>query len=277
MPELAELKIMAEFVNKSATSRTFNKVNKSKVSKNSIDHIKIGLKHLKKEHNKTDFKIHAGSRGKEMSIFLSAENPSSPIFSAHAATCITMGMTGNWEMCPEGEEPKHMHLMFHSTDGMILGLVDPRRFAKWRQGDFDLTKSPDPVTDHAPFLKNIENNIHKSAFKSPICEVLLDQKYFNGIGNYLRAEILHRAKQDPMERADIALAKNKKILQLCETIPLEAYKLGGGELFTWKNPNGENRDKFKNWLQCYGKLNSFKDSNSRTMWTAFEVENVKKR
>ena len=35
-------------------------------------------------------------------------------------------------------------------------------------------------------------NLEKSVFNKPICEVLLNQKYFNGIGNYLRAEILYR-------------------------------------------------------------------------------------
>lgn len=37
-------------------------------------------------------------------------------------------------------------------------------------------------------LKNLDDR----AFDKPICEALLNQKYFNGIGNYLRAEILFR-------------------------------------------------------------------------------------
>ena len=42
------------------------------------------------------------------------------------------------------------------------------------------------------YRANILNNLDKNAFDQPICEVLLNQKYFNGIGNYLRAEILYR-------------------------------------------------------------------------------------
>jgi formamidopyrimidine-DNA glycosylase len=42
------------------------------------------------------------------------------------------------------------------------------------------------------FRSNVLQNLNASAFSKPICEVLLNQKYFNGIGNYLRAEILHR-------------------------------------------------------------------------------------
>ena len=42
------------------------------------------------------------------------------------------------------------------------------------------------------FRKHVLNSLEVAAFKKPICEVLLDQKHFNGIGNYLRAEILYR-------------------------------------------------------------------------------------
>ena len=40
-----------------------------------------------------------------------------------------------------------------------------------------------------------------SAFNKAICETLLNQKYFNGIGNYLRAEILYRLKIPPFTKA----------------------------------------------------------------------------
>lgn len=42
----------------------------------------------------------------------------------------------------------------------------------------------------------LRNLAHK-AFEQPICEALLDQRFFNGIGNYLRAEILHRSAGRP--------------------------------------------------------------------------------
>lgn len=47
----------------------------------------------------------------------------------------------------------------------------------------------------APVGVELQTNVAEffQAFDSPICEVLLDQRYFNGIGNYLRAEILGRA------------------------------------------------------------------------------------
>jgi len=42
------------------------------------------------------------------------------------------------------------------------------------------------------FRDKVLQGIDSTIFNKPICEVLLNQKYFNGIGNYLRAEVLHR-------------------------------------------------------------------------------------
>lgn len=43
-----------------------------------------------------------------------------------------------------------------------------------------------------PVRENVLSHLADHAFDRPICEALLNQKYFNGIGNYLRAEILFR-------------------------------------------------------------------------------------
>ena len=43
-------------------------------------------------------------------------------------------------------------------------------------------------------------NLADKAFDRPICEALLDQRFFNGIGNYLRAEILYRSVGRPWAR-----------------------------------------------------------------------------
>lgn len=44
-----------------------------------------------------------------------------------------------------------------------------------------------------PCRENVLRNLSDKAFDRPICEALLDQRFFNGIGNYLRAEILYRS------------------------------------------------------------------------------------
>lgn len=58
---------------------------------------------------------------------------------------------------------------------------------KWEiNGDWGADRGPDPVVDYVEFRKNVLDNLKKPAFDKPICETLLNQKFFNGIGNYLR-------------------------------------------------------------------------------------------
>ncbi|XP_011855790.1 PREDICTED: endonuclease 8-like 1 [Mandrillus leucophaeus] len=84
---------------------------------------------------------------------------------------------------------------------------------------------------------------------------LLDQRFFNGIGNYLRAEILYRLKIPPFEKARSVLEtlqqrrpslkltlsqkikaklQNPDLLELCHLVPKEVVQLGeakdGGDL-----------------------------------------------
>ena len=66
---------------------------------------------------------------------------------------------------------------------------------------------------------------------------MLNQKFFNGIGNYLRAEILFRCNIAPFEQARKVLeplnenvkSEDPDILELCNLIPKEVLTLGGGK------------------------------------------------
>jgi endonuclease VIII-like 1 len=108
---------------------------------------------------------------------------------------------------------------------------------------------------------------------------MMDQKYFNGIGNYLRAEILHRANVNPFLPASEIITYH--LLELCHDVCQESYLVGGGELKDWDNPfkrgygRGRINEKmgkladtsFRDWLQCYGKSgHSIEDSKGRRFW-----------
>ena len=80
---------------------------------------------------------------------------------------------------------------------------------------------------------------------------MLNQKYFNGIGNYLRAEILFRAGVRPFERSrDVLqpLADGIKVehdlLDLCKTVMTEVQNLsenfvgGGGYVLPGADSSG---------------------------------------
>nr|XP_013812457.1 PREDICTED: endonuclease 8-like 1 [Apteryx mantelli mantelli] len=134
--------------------------------------------------------------------------------------------------------------------------------------------------------RNVLKNLADKAFDRPICEALLNQKYFNGIGNYLRAEILYRLKIPPFEKArtvlealkhqeqDPSLTLSKKLklkrenpdlLELCHTVPMEVVKMG--EKGYDPEYSGDSTA-FKNWLQCYSMpgMRSLRDSKGRTIW-----------
>jgi endonuclease VIII-like 1 len=247
MPEHAELRIMAKFINEQADGHYFTKMNKSKVTKNKLPF-----------NFKEKFKIKAASRGKEICMTFFEGS------TLHQMK-LTMGMSGNWGLSKE--LPKHAHLIFKREDDMFLYLVDPRRFAKWKNGSWSSDRGPDPLGEYITFVENILSNLEKPIFQLPIGEVLLNQRYFNGVGNYLRAEILHRIDQDPHAKAKDVIEKKPELFITIAKVLQEAFNAGGGELLTWKNPNGE-KNTFKDWLQCYGKLDSYIDGTKRRMWCA---------
>lgn len=61
-----------------------------------------------------------------------------------------------------------------------------------------------------PSRENVLRNLADKVFDRPICEALLDQRFFNGIGNYLRAEILYRLRMPPFEKARTVLEALKQ-------------------------------------------------------------------
>uniref|UniRef100_A0A8P0T9A7 Nei like DNA glycosylase 1 n=1 Tax=Canis lupus familiaris TaxID=9615 RepID=A0A8P0T9A7_CANLF len=135
--------------------------------------------------------------------------------------------------------------------------------------------------------ENVLRNLAHKAFEQPICEALLDQRFFNGIGNYLRAEILHRLGIPPFEKARTVLEalqqrrpspeqtlsqkiraklQSPDLLELCHSVPKEVVQLGGKGY----GPESGEEDfaAFRAWLRCYGVpgMSSLRDRRGRTIW-----------
>ena len=182
---------------------------------------------------------------------------------------MTMGMSGHFRITNTGQEDKHAHLKFYRKDGTTLSFVDVRRFGKWTQGvAWNEDRGPDPTSDFDAFFLNIMTNLTKRTFRKPLYEVLMDQKWFNGIGNYLRAEIIFRAENvDPFLPASQQIAKYPKILELCRDIPMLAYAKGGGSIRDWDNPFGSDAIQEK-FMLCYGNktMNTRIDPKGRRFW-----------
>jgi endonuclease VIII-like 1 len=255
MPELAEVKLTADYVNKMTHGKKFVRVRKNPSHKGKLfDYPEL-------------FEIEAVSRGKEFKLLLKHKNGVESLL-------MTMGMSGYFKLTPFGEEIKHSHLMFDATDGTTLSFVDVRRFGKWGFGDWNKLRGPDPVHEYVRFVCNIMDNLLKKDFDKPLHEVLMNQKYFNGIGNYLRAEILYRLDVDPFQPArDVILSgKPRELFELCRDIPHQAYLLGGGNLYTWETPSEINLDpsigSWEDFMKCYGnkEMCSMMDNIGRRFW-----------
>ncbi|NXI38484.1 NEIL1 Endonuclease, partial [Galbula dea] len=235
------------------------------------------------------YRITATSRGKELRLTLAPLGPGEPLH-----LVFRFGMSGSFRLCPAAQLPRHAHLCFRTRESppRALCFVDPRRFGSWRLGDaWQQDRGPCVLTEYQAFRENVLKNLEDKAFDKPICEALLNQKFFNGIGNYLRSEILYRLKIPPFEKARTVLealkdqeqARRKKnpsltlskklklmqenpdLLELCHTVPTEVIT---AEKNLFEPDHVDNYAAFKNWLQCYlvPGMSSLRDRNGRTIW-----------
>lgn len=254
MPELAELRLTADFINEAAHGENFVNIQKNPVHKG-----------LDIECPFSSFKITAESKGKELIVTLK-DNHSTE----QRKLLMTMGMSGRFSYTNSDKEPKHAHLKFYTDSGDTLSFVDVRRFGKWKwTTDWSFNRGPDPTTEFEAFRRNIYDvGFTKALFQQPIHVVLMNQQYFNGIGNYLRAEILYRVNVHPMTRASLALLRAPQIFDLCRDIPLQAYALGGGQLKDWENPFESDPEPFRKFIRCYGNstMSRVRDKNGRMFW-----------
>ncbi|XP_035117733.2 endonuclease 8-like 1 isoform X8 [Callithrix jacchus] len=191
MPEGPELHLASQFVNEACRALVFGGcVEKSPVSRNP-----------EVPFESSAYRISASARGKELRLTLSplpgAQPPQEPL-----ALVFRFGMSGSFQLVPRGELPRHAHLRFYTAPPgpqLALCFVDIRRFGHWDLGGkWQPGRGPCVLQEYeqfrlCPSRENVLRNLSDKAFDRPICEALLDQRFFNGIGNYLRAEILYRS------------------------------------------------------------------------------------
>ncbi|KAK2154008.1 hypothetical protein LSH36_279g02070 [Paralvinella palmiformis] len=287
MPEGPELFMTSRFINAVCHGKYFSGcVRKSDVSKCPPIHWHAKL-----------YQIVAFSRGKELKLTLTdirTENVTKDVTDESGCSLssecrdalnivFTFGLTGKFSFDSVDDIPKHAHLKFYTADNdMVLSYVDCMRFGKWTpDGKWKSDRGPCVLQEYELFRKNVLSNLGCSAFNKPICEVLLNQKYFNGVGNYLRAEILYRCGIRPFDEARSVLeglseetkVKSEKpdILYLCHSLSLEVVNLTQSAEQNGYSLYDEESDKaFITWLKCYNNINMnhISDHNRRTVWFA---------
>ncbi|XP_062468202.1 endonuclease 8-like 1 [Pezoporus occidentalis] len=280
MPECPELHLAGRYINEACGALVFS---------GGVERSAVG-RGPEVPFSSEAYRISATARGKELRLTLT------PLGSAGAPQELVFrfGMSGSFRLCPAAELPRHAHLRFRTRDSppRVLCFIDVRRFGSWRLGDaWQEGRGPCVLSEYQAFRENVLKNLEDKAFDKPICEALLNQKFFNGIGNYLRAEILYRLKIPPFEKArtvlealkeqeqerrrkkpSLTLSKklklmreNPDLLELCHTVPMEVIAT---EKHLSDPDHLDNYAAFKGWLQCYlvPGMSSLRDRNGRTIW-----------
>ncbi|XP_012584109.1 PREDICTED: endonuclease 8-like 1 isoform X2 [Condylura cristata] len=280
MPEGPELHLASHFVNQACKGLVFSgRVEKSPVSRNPEVPFESSAYH-----------ISASARGKELRLTLNPLPGAQPPRES-LAVVFRFGMSGSFQLAPSDALPPHAHLRFYTAQPgpqQALCFVDIRRFGRWEVGgEWQPGRGPCVLLEYQQFRENVLRNLADKAFDRPICEALLDQRFFNGIGNYLRAEILFRLRIPPFEKARTVLEalqrhrlnpeltlsqkirvklQNPDLLELCHLVPKEVVQLGGKGY----GPESGEEDfaAFRAWLRCYGVqgMSSLRDRQGRTIW-----------
>ena len=144
-----------------------------------------------------------------------------------------------------------------------------RRFGKGDYRTWAPHRGPDPVDHFDDFKSYIYQHLDKRTFLKPVSELLMDQRYFNGVGNYLRAEICGQYGINPFLPALKVI--DDQFLACVAHIMRQSYLLAGGSLYQWQNPFStleirEEKANFDDWLEFYGKTESVVDKTGRRFW-----------
>ena len=228
MPEIAEVRTVANTLNKSIVGR--------KIISIDTPYDKI-IKSNKKDFINTleglSFKS-VTSNGKWL-IF----NLGDYSYLSH------LRMEGKYFIKPTSEEiNKHEHIIFHLDNNTDLRYHDVRKFGIMilcKTKDIDkqeelikLGKEPDSKELTADYLYN---KIHKS--NKPIKELLLDQSIINGLGNIYVDEVLFKSKINPKKIGNKVTKNNcNDIINSCKSIIPKATELGGTTIRSYTSSLG---------------------------------------
>ena len=142
---------------------------------------------------------------------------------------ITLGMSGDLRWNSANHKHTRFAFLQHGRD---LSFVDTRCFGTLRivtpqeareaesKIGWDFLKAPAP--------KEYWKQTKTTLSKKPIGPVLLNQKYFGGIGNIYKSEVIHRCRIHPsIPVKEIPDTKWERLNETIHAILLESYKLKG--------------------------------------------------
>ena len=257
MPELPEVEIVKQSLNKKIKGKVINKV----LVKNRNLRIKVP----------TNFEIYL--RGKRI-IKVDRFSKYLLFHLSDKSYCIIhLGMSGTIHLVQESENikftnlsfynnphlpKKHNHIQFFFRKFKII-YNDPRRFGfvifilnKKKLLKYFSNYGPEPFSP----LFNIKYLIRCLKKKEKnIKNFLLDQKFVAGIGNIYASEILFRCKINPEKKGkDLDFVDCKNIIRISRLVLKKAIKAGGSSIRDFKNIKG-NQGEFQKKFKVYSREN----------------------
>lgn len=166
----------------------------------------------------------------------------------------TLGMSGSWKK----EKSKHGHVEFLMEDGSSLYFTDMRNFGTLKFVDsFETTQKkigsigPDHL-NHEISDKIFSDRLLRRK-NGTLAEVLMDQKIIGGIGNYIKAEVLYRARLSP-HRLVSSLTESdfSNLNKATKEVVTSSYLSRGATIKTYSGMDGERGD-FVFSFQVYGR------------------------
>ena len=212
-------------------------------------------------------------RGKNLVLFLTdrarAEDslpaggsPSKDTDPTDTVLLVNLGMTGRLLVVPDppppertsGEGPTHPALRFPLDDGRTLVYDDIRRFGRvealapeeWRERSRSLGPEPlDPTLTPRDLVDRLGSS------RSPIRNVLLDQKRIAGVGNIYANEALHRAGIHPRRTAESLDEEDfGRLLAELRRLLAAAIEAGGTTIQDYRDASGR-RGRYSRHLRVY--------------------------
>ncbi len=175
----------------------------------------------------------------------------------------TFGMTGQWSQTA-GKHPCFIFQYLAGIDEEGLAdsyhmvFNDPRHF-----GTIKFTNRSQDIEDKLsslgwdPLQEKLEDHIHSLTWlirrsNKPIGQLLMDQKKFAGVGNYIRAEGLYKAKISPWRLGrQLSEQEVKNLCQAISRVMHDSYDHQGATIHTYKTAYGE-EGKYSSCFKVYG-------------------------
>lgn len=166
---------------------------------------------------------------------------------------ITFGMSGGFAL----ETSKHARLKITLADHKIFYWRDMRNFGTWKlvpnseSLQQKLDKLGHDILSDSPLTESQILELFKRYEQKNICQFLMSQTIFSGVGNYLKSESLYASKINPYTQVKDIPPKSRLLLYEClRRISQDSYDRFGMSIRDYERETGE-KGEFQNFLKVY--------------------------